>query len=496
MRAVLILYCCVGVIFIVLAFSCASPAEKDERTARQACGSCHAFPPASMLPKSTWSKEILPQMAFRMGLEFTELGKLSEADQEEVLLTLPAKAMVSNAEWEEIKRYYQTAAPDSLEVTSANITDTLDNFDVEPFKLPAFPLNTSITADTLNQKTFVGTRLNKLYALNGAFVADDSFQLPSPPSRVIITGEDELTMSLMGIMDPNDQALGKIVTLRLSDRRMTTLVDSLKRPVFFEQTDLDGDNLNDIIVCAFGNYSGNLVGFRNLGDGTYKRIVLLGVPGARKVVITDIDNNGKKDIIALMSQGDEKIIAFLNQGDFDFRVKTLLIFPAVYGSSYFDMMDFNSDGVLDILYTNGDNADYSTVLKPYHGVRIFLNNGKNDFNESWFYNMHGASQAIAEDFDKDGDIDVAAISFFPDFKKHPEQGFIYFENTGSGYKPQVTSMAADGRWLIIKAWDVDNDGDTDILLSALDFNNGTPEGLLAEWKRRPVSLLVLRNKLK
>jgi hypothetical protein len=494
MKPVFIICCCVAVVCII-ALSCATPAEKDERVAQRACGSCHVFPPASLLPKATWSKDILPQMAFRMGLEFTELGKLSEADQEQVLITLPTKPMVTLVEWEAIKRYYQSAAPDSLVTTTPEITDRLDNFDVEPYKLNVFPMNTSITPDTAHHRIFVGTRHNKLYVLNSSFATVDSFRLTSPPSQVVASGNDELTMSLMGIMDPNDQAAGTLVTMRMSDQQTTTLIDSLKRPVFFEQADLDGDNLTDIVVCAFGNYSGNLLAFKNLGNGTYKRIVLLGVPGARKVIIHDLDNNGKKDIIAMMSQGDEKIIAFLNQGNFDFRVKTLLVFPPVYGSSFFEMVDFNHDGVLDILYANGDNADYSILLKPYHGLRIFLNNGKNDYKESWFYNMHGASQAIANDFDEDGDIDIAAIAFFPDFNKHPEQGLIYFENTGAGFKPRIAPQGAHGRWLILKSWDVDGDRDMDLVLGALDFNNGVPEGLLADWKRRRVSLLLLRNKL-
>ena len=51
----------------------------------------------------------------------------------------------------------------------------------------------------------------------------------------------------------------------------------------------------------------------------------------------------------------------------------------MYGSSYLELADMNNDGHLDILYTNGDNADYSYVLKKYHGLRIFINDGKNQF---------------------------------------------------------------------------------------------------------------------
>ena len=105
-------------------------------------------------------------------------------------------------------------------------------------------------------------------------------------------------------------------------------------------------------------------------------------------------------------------------------------FPAVYGSSYFELADLNNDGVQDIVYTCGDNADYSTILKPYHGVYLFLNNGDNSFKQVYFYPIHGCYKAIARDIDKDGDIDIAAIAYYADFTNQPEEGFVYLENKG------------------------------------------------------------------
>jgi hypothetical protein len=196
-----------------------------------------------------------------------------------------------------------------------------------------------------------------------------------------------------------------------------------------------------------------------------------------------------------MAQGDERIVMLYNQGNFQFRIATLLRFSPVNGSSYFDIADFNNDGKFDILYTNGDNADYSPILKPFHGVHIFLNNGANDFKESWFHPMQGASQARINDFDKDGDLDIAAISFFPDFTNHAEQGFMYFENTPKGFVPQITPIAATGRWLVIETSDYDMDGDHDIILGALNFNTGVPDSVNQFWKKQKHSLLLLQNRL-
>jgi len=101
----------------------------------------------------------------------------------------------------------------------------------------------------------------------------------------------------------------------------------------------------------------------------------------------------------------------------------------------------NGDRHLDIVCTNGDNADCSVITKPYHGIRIYLNDGDFTFKQVWFYPMPGASQALARDFDQDGDMGLAAISFFPlldDTKRKPAQVFVYLENKGNlTFKPQT-----------------------------------------------------------
>ncbi|MBK5278054.1 MAG: VCBS repeat-containing protein [Bacteroidia bacterium] len=414
------------------------------------------------------------------------------------LSTLPAGPVVTEKEWEHICNYFDKNAPDTLPLIERSNTKELTQFEVSKFKLPGQygnPLVTMLEVDTVSENIFVGTRQSRLFKLDKNFVPKDSFPLSSPPSYINFQNVSELYFSLMGNMDPNDQAEGKIISLPNDTRLPTTLIDSLKRPVHFEKIDLNSDGREDFVVCSFGNFTGALLVYENTENGYVKRVINA-QPGTRKVVVKDFNDDGLPDILAMTAQADEKIILFTNKGDFEFKFKLLLRFPPVYGSSYFDVADFNHDGLYDILYTNGDNADLTMILKPYHGVRIFMNTGHDNFTETWFHPMYGASEALARDFDGDGDLDIAAISFFPDFKNHYEDGFIFFENVENHLIPHTTELAKSGRWLKLEAADFDKDGDEDILLGALDFRPMVPDSVYQHWMQEKTAILILRNKLK
>jgi hypothetical protein len=330
--------------------------------------------------------------------------------------------------------------------------------------------------------------------LDQHFTRIDSIFIESPTSQLLIEKDGLLKVLRMGIMDPNDQKKGSLISLDFKTKETKVLIDSLKRPVFFERKDINNDGLEDYIICAFGNYTGELSVYHNLGNNQFKKNTINPQPGTRKVEIRDVDKDGNPDIIALIAQADEKVVLFLNKGDFKFQPKILARFPSVYGSSYMEVIDFNKDGYFDLVCTNGDNADFSVITKPYHGVRILLNDGKNNFTQFWFYPMPGASEVKARDFDLDGDVDLAVISFFPNFKNNPES-FLYFENRGNDFEVKSTPLGNAGRWLRMECVDVDSDGDQDLLLSALNFRSLVSDSLFNQWKSENTGILFLENKL-
>lgn len=111
----------------------------------------------------------------------------------------------------------------------------------------------------------------------------------------------------------------------------------------------------------------------------------------------------------------------------------LLQFPPVYGSSYFELADLTGNGHQDILYDNGDNGDFTPVPKFYHGIRIFENDGNNNFDEVYFYPMYGAQKAMAADFNNNGRLDIAAIAFFPDYSEQIPESFVLLENDSDDF---------------------------------------------------------------
>lgn len=480
---------------ILIHYSCSRQPETAEALSLKYCGGCHVVPSPQLLPKHIWRQSVMPQMRFRMGLQADDvLAKIPFEDLENVLASIPATPMLSEEEFSAIESYYVRNAPDSLPSPRKDIDALVQGF--MPIRGPASitPYISMLEYDQQSGSIFVGMRSGHIFRIDRTLRLVDSLKLSSTPADV--TRGDALLITEMGIMDPNDQYRGNVSAVDLWHRTARAIVDSLKRPVFTAVSDLNGDQQKDLVICGYGNFSGQLLVMESLvSEHSYRRHTLSELGGARKAVIHDFNNDQRPDIMVLMAQGDEKISIYFNKGHMRFEEKIIVRFPPVYGSNSFELMDFNLDGFSDILFTNGDNADFSNILKPYHAVRIFINDGKNNFIEQWSYPMYGASQAKAADFDADGDIDIAAISYFPDYRSDGQEAFLYFVNEGNYVlTPHTVPVARTGRWLVLETADYDKDGDQDILLGAFNLLSvGNIDGRQLKSFENGPGLLVLKN---
>lgn len=467
------------------------------------CGSCHQFPNPALLDKTTWEKSVLPKMAYRLGLE-SDVFKVYGATNPEELQYLavsqvfPEKPVIANEDWAKIIKYYINNAPEKAipQAKKETVSVGLSNFSVKKIEGTAnkIPYVTFVKFNSAQKSIYAAWRgeqsFLKKFDING--VLKDSIAVPSPIADIDFS-QKNLRVLTLGIMDPNDLRKGSL--LEITPQKQTKpLLEFLQRPVQASFADLNKDGKEDFILCNFGNELGKLAWY----DGVSKRErILKELPGARNTFIKDMNGDNLPDIVVLMTQAREGVFIFYNSGHGTFDEKQILAFPSVYGSSYIDLVDFNKDGFLDILYTNGDNADLSISLKSFHGVRIFMNDGKNNFKQSFFYPMFGASKAMAADFDLDGDLDIAAISFFTDPKQKPNEGFLLLDNQGNNqFKVSTFPEANQGKWMVMDVADMDQDGDSDILLGSFLRRGMADVEELKIGRKLPPSMIVLENKKK
>jgi mono/diheme cytochrome c family protein len=470
---------------------------EGEKLAHAYCITCHAFPEPALLDKKTWTAGVLPKMAVLMYVEnYSDSNNASGTLGDMPSSGVQPHQVFPDKEWEKIVKYYATTAPEKLPQrdTLSPIQTGMKNFSAFSFygRFPE-PVTTLVYFDTVAKKIFFGDgNAGKVFVTNSSFNITDSF-FTGPGATDIHPGKVTSVVAI-GILTPSDAPRGKLEIVKKGEEPIT-IIGNLRRPVQATYADLNNDGREDIIISEFGFRQGSLSWFENTGKGNYAKHILKDLPGAIRTEVYDFNKDGKPDIAVLMAQADEGVFIYYNEGNGKFREDRVIRFPPAYGSNYFQLFDFNGDGFMDIITTNGDNADYSIILKPYHGIRIFYNNGSNQFEQKYFLPVYGAQKAIPADFDNDGDIDIVSIAFYPDYEKLPEESFIYWENSGNNtYKRYTFSDFAAGRWLTMDVGDMDGDGDKDIIIGNAFIPVGhVPQSLINEWRSRAVSVMVLEN---
>ncbi len=477
--------------------------KSDEELAKTYCSSCHLYPQPDILDQKTWKKYMLPRMGAMMGHYTQGLERdslLGSGVDRRLLLQAniyPEHPIIRKEEWQRIQNFYLSHAPQKLNVDSAS--SQFQKTDLFKVKYPEIFLSPpSLTYTSIDSNKIIIADANKKMLLE----LDKDFEVKKQAKvgeGLVNLHETQNTLyaTVMGNFSPAEAPNGYILKLAKNENIYPQkIITNLQRPVHSSYEDFNNDGREDILICEFGKWTGKLSLHSQNEDGSYTGITLLNRPGAIRTEVIDYNSDGLKDIIALFGQGDEGFVLLSNQGNNQFKAEPLVRLHPSMGSSYFTLYDWNQDGKLDILYTAGDNADYPSLLKPYHGIYIFIQTENFKFKQKDFLPLHGAYKVIPADFDMDGDIDLVVISFFPDYKKPLTGDFVFFENRKSKFIPHTIDLKNKGRWITLDHGDIDQDEDLDIILGALTFEVADRPELVNSWIQEGLPFVILENQKK
>ncbi len=487
------------------------------------CAACHLEPVPDILPKRSW-ETVLGYMGYMLGIEnvdyltvHPQFAQENVSSKRKYLVLenmVPAAPLLDEREWDALRYYYvETATAEALpQAGKPPLRWELPQFNIVQSDYHADPaVTTLVHVREETGEAYIGDSASNTLAVLGA-----DGQLASEPRRfgpammpvdIEFTGDAAYLASIGDLfaIRLSYEKPATISRLSLVDQSITAagigvVIDDLYRMADMEVADLNGDGVMDFIVCGFGTRHGSVAWFESQNDGSYQEHVLINRPGAVKAQAYDFNGDKHLDIAVLLSDAREGLYILINNGANEFESTTVFETHAAYGHTYFELQDFNGDGLMDILTVNGDNVDsdpYNT-LKNYHGLRIYLNQGDLRFEEAYFYPMYGAFGAKAADFDNDGDLDIAAISFYPDYGVERRESFVFLQNDGKmEFGAYTTPELVNGRWMTMDVGDLDGDADVDIVLGG----GYIPTGMFAyvdtyrALAESAPSILVLENTL-
>ena len=268
--------------------------------------------------------------------------------------------------------------------------------------------------------------------------------------------------------------------------------------------DIDGDGFDDVVMHSlFPNPQGGVpfehLVFHNNGDGTFTDVS--DASGLRDVqagffAFADVDNDGDQDVFAgldLLDYGEHESAVYLNDGAGVFsRVQNSGVATGADAAANATFADFDGDGNVD-LFVGFGGTTYAA------GDRLYAGRGDGTFADSTPALQDAplpqpSNGSIACDYDDDLDLDVFVSTYSVSTSLGHNR---LWEGDGSGFftevgaargfaaqltgnywmsateygaadEPGVTPQSAVGsNGFGIDCGDIDNDGDLDVLATAI-----------------------------
>ena len=485
-------------LFLILMLSCEKqepPATQNEALPADArfqefhteiqsfCGNCHHYPDPGILTQEAWRMQIPREYAH---YEQSQHKQLRVPPMPEVIKYFVAQA----PEQHDLPAQTANPLPGSVAFRKQDISNPAAD------QLPGVSdLNWIAGSDAEGELliTDMGSgEVGRIQLTSGKTVFQSLAKLKHPAhiERVDLNQDqrNDYLLADLGSFGPEDHDRGNLTLLMFDEKTKKyephTLQAGLGRVADARAADFDGDGDLDLIVAEFGwRNTGRLLYLKNISpsktDLKFELQTLDDRHGASHTLITDLNRDGRPDVVTLFSQEHETIVAFLNQGDGHFQKETIYqAADPAYGSSSISLVDLDQDGDLDLLYTNGDTMD-SFELRPSHSLQWLENTESFPFRHHRIAPLTGAYSATHGDFDGDGDIDLAACTMTWDYQQ-PRNTVVWYEQTKPGQFIPHPLDYSKGQHAVIEAGDFDADGDLDLAVGNFEPRK-TGQTAPAEW---------------
>jgi hypothetical protein len=257
-----------------------------------------------------------------------------------------------------------------------------------------------------------------------------------------------------------------------------------------EAADLDGDGDLDIVGCVFGHLNGGLIWLEQTAPMVFETHSLDPRAGYIHAFPLDIDGDGDLDIPAVISQVSEEVVLFRGAGDGSFEKETLYkASDPCHGMSGMEPVDFDGDGDIDLLVTNGDIFDIGCQhpeAAAKHGLDLFVNKGEGVFERRRLVDFYAAYSVRAADFDGDGDVDFVLSSQQERLTTLPgsPNEIVWFENKDSEFIAHPIPNAHFSA-ISMEMADMDGDGRLDLITGSMDIQTRSQGQRLGLFRNKP-----------